>query len=251
MLAVSVSKGGSVTATKVASWWFEQFDHHGRLVFDSVTTIIAETQEEYARAQAEITSGNNRAYGQINQDAQGRLRSLAARSESLELRTIKKGAPRVVCVNNKIIVLWRYAKTESVDILSTKFASSEYRAKHFNLPWNEPNVLPFHIDLPTELTDEDRELVEHLRKINDGPDTPPSTMPVVIFAYASDPNGVYKALGAEALLKDNGTLKLHNPHDFTDRLNNSINNDVQTSKGFDQAPRKAFNLRVKTSNEKE
>lgn len=232
-------------------WWLERFERFGRELHDLTRDSVLTAHEEHTDAQAQISAPHHRVYGSINSSAQYLFtEGLKKHSEVLFLPP-KPRAPKLPIVNGRVVVLWRYANREGIDVFLKKFATSGSRVATFDMAVraSQPS-LGSEVDINMNLTEEDEQFLETVKSATVAESVPESRYPVVVVAYASNAAGIYQAVGADAYLQDDGTLKLMNLHRMDGFRQETPKVPAgDTSKRFDLAPRKPLTLESKTGND--
>lgn len=233
------------------NWWLERFGRFGRHLHDLAYESMRTAHEEHADAQSIISAPHRRVYGSVNYSAQYLFNTSLKDHPDVSFLPPKRGATKLPVVNGRVIVLWRYANRDGMDLFLQKFATSGSRAATFEMS-RQPSQpsLGAEVDIDMNLTDSDKEFLATLASAADGASDLGTYYPVVLVAYASNASGIYQAVGADASLKDDGTLNLTNLEYMKGiRHNEPKLRAASVSKRFDLAPRKPLVLKSKIENE--
>lgn len=231
-------------------WWLHRFGRFGRVVQKLAQDSVLDAHEEHAQAQDQISAPHRRVYGSVNSSAQYMFVQGLREYPDVYFQPPKSGAPQLPVVNGRVVVLWRYANRDGIDVLSRKFATSSSRTSTFDMPVvPKQATFDFEVDEDLRLTDEDKQLLECLESAASSEMAPGSRLPVVVLAYASNAAGIYRAVGADAQLRADGTLALQDVHDFRPTAQEPTKGMADGHKRFDRIPRKPFVLEAKTGNE--
>lgn len=228
-------------------WAFRRFGVLGKSLRSRVLSTIIDCHNEHANAQMQIHSTHKRAYGSVSYTFHERLFEDLAGLESVEFKRPGKGKPRVLVVNDTLIVLWRYANNAKSDLPTRKYANSDSRVNTFSVPTGgSQGVLDLGDGVGASLTSEELELVEQLRNIEAA--EPRLHHRVVVIAYASDAKDLHKVVWADATLNDDGTLLLENTQEIH-RADSPEMTAFSSPKRFDTQPRRDFGLLPKKVSE--
>lgn len=224
------------------TWEFRRFGALGKSFRSKVLSAIAECHDEHANAQMQIQSRNKRAYGAVSYTFQERLFEELSGLEGVEFKSPGKGKPKVLVVNDTVVVQWRYAKTAVSDLMTRKYASSASRVNTFSvLVGGTQGVLDLDLGggARASLTPEELELVESLKALDAA--EPRIHHRVVVIAYASDAKDLHKVVWADATLNEDGTLLLENLQELHSAAGPQMT-DLSSPKRFDSQPRREFGL---------
>jgi hypothetical protein len=227
-------------------WWLARFGRLGRFMHDTTIESLSNAHEEHTNAQEQITAGHSRVYGPVNFTAQDFFhRSLKGRPE-VTFERPRRGAQRLPVVAGRTVVFWRYANKDGVDVLTTKFGTSESRLAAFKMartPYQE--VMPLDHDDELKLSADDLAFIERLGDAASVDEE--SVYPVSVVAYSSNVAGLYQVLCADAEINGDGTLELGD----IQRISTDLRGHAEGSKAvkrFDQGVKKQFDLKSKTAN---
>lgn len=227
-------------------WWLARFGRLGRFMHDTVIESLSSAHEEHTNAQDQVTAGHSRVYGPVNFTAQEFFhRSLKGRPE-VAFERPRRGAQRLPIVGGRTVVFWRYANRDGVDVLTTKFGTSESRLATFNMtrtPYQE--VMPLDHDGELKLSADDLAFVE---KLGDAASLDEASVyPVTVVAYSSNVAGLYQVLCADAAINGDGTLELSD----IQMISTDVRRNAEAftaEKRFDRVVRKQFDLKSKAAN---
>lgn len=229
-------------------WWLGRYGRLGRFMHDLTIDSLHHAHDEHMNAQAQITADHRRVYGPINFTAQDFFHKGLKERPEVIFKQPRPGVPKLPIVNGRVVIFWRYANKDGVDVLAKKFGTSDARIAAFSMEVAaRQEVLDFEVNESLPLTTDDRAFLEKLKAASSLEES--ACHPVTVMAYASNAAGLYQVLCADAQLNGDGTLKLTDVHLLSaDRRQASQGRSVEF-KRFDQAPRKSLPLKPKTGNE--
>lgn len=229
-------------------WWLGHFGRLGRYMRDVTIDSLSNAHEEHVSAQAQITADHRRVYGPVNFSAQSFFHAALRKRPEVIFERPKKGAPQLPIVNGRVVIFWRYANRDGVDVLTRRFGSSPSRIAAFEMaPAAHQEVLDLDVNGELLLTPADIALLEKVEETAAIKEA--VAYPVTVIAYSSNAGGLYQILCADADLKGDGMLRLSSIVTLSADLRRQSQDSSPAIKRFDQGAKKQFDLKPKTGND--